>query len=129
MSTDETRPLPVDETQPLPVDATRTLPADTGSRPAAGTGRTAGADSIGDETQDEAKDATEARRDRVRVGTVVWGVVIALLGVGVLLVAAGYTIDLELAAIGLLVLAGLGLIVGPLVASARRRGADDTARR
>ncbi|QGQ18732.1 hypothetical protein GC089_05060 [Cellulomonas sp. JZ18] len=119
MSTDETRPLPVGETQPLPLDETRPLPTDAGTA--------AARDADGPDGDEDAADGT--RRDRVRVGTVVWGVVIALLGVGVLLVAAGYTIDLELAAIGLLVLAGLGLIVGPLLASARRRGGDDAARR
>ncbi len=123
MSTDETRPLPVDATQPLPVDATQPLPPDGGTD--GGTdSRTAG----GSATQQPATDAATdpaaektAARDRVRVSTIVWGVVIALLGAGVLTIAAGYTIDLELAAIGLLVLAGLGLIVGPLVANARRR--------
>ncbi|MFC8192214.1 hypothetical protein ACFUMH_11205 [Cellulomonas sp. NPDC057328] len=126
MSTDETRPLPVDATQPLPVDATQPLPPDDGTdhRTFDGT-----ADATHDDAADATTGATDAAaptRDRVRVGTIVWGVVIALLGAGVLVIAAGYTIDLELAAIGLLVLAGLGLIVGPLVANARRR-TDDPA--
>lgn len=124
MSTDETRPLPVDETQPLPATGTGT---GTGTDSSAASSTTA-TDDDADGTADAA-DASPARRDRVRVGTIVWGVVIALLGVGVLTIAAGYTIDLELAAIGLLVVAGLGLIIGPLVASARRGRGDEPAAR
>ncbi|UZN02136.1 hypothetical protein [Cellulomonas sp. S1-8] len=59
-------------------------------------------------------------RPGVRVGTVVWGLIVVLLGAGVLLVAAGYTIDVQLAAIVLLIAAGLGLIAGPLVQGLRR---------
>lgn len=60
------------------------------------------------------------RRPAVRVGTVVWGLIVALVGAGVLVVAAGYTIDVELAAIVLLIAAGVGLILGPLVQGLRR---------
>lgn len=64
-------------------------------------------------------------RPTVRLGTVVWGLIVALVGVGVLLVGAGYTIDVQLASIVLLIAAGLGLILGPLVQSLRRgRTAD-----
>ena len=68
---------------------------------------------------------TTAHRPAVRVGTVVWGLIVALVGVGVLLVAAGYTIDVQLAAIVLLIAAGVGLILGPLVQSLRRHRTDD----
>lgn len=64
--------------------------------------------------------AATAPRPGVRVSTVVGGLIGVLLGVGVLLVAAGYTIDVELAAIVLLILAGVGLILGPLVQGVRR---------
>ncbi|MBD7918406.1 hypothetical protein H9657_08965 [Cellulomonas sp. Sa3CUA2] len=64
--------------------------------------------------------APSPQRAGVRVGTVVWGLIIALVGAGVLLVAAGYTIDVQLAAIVLLIAAGLGLILGPLLQGLRR---------
>ena len=51
-----------------------------------------------------------------RVGTIVWGIILVLLGLGVLAVGAGLTIDLQAAAIGLLALAGVGLLVKALVA-------------
>ncbi|QDB80158.1 hypothetical protein FE251_12770 [Georgenia wutianyii] len=51
-----------------------------------------------------------------RVGTIVWGIILLLLGLGVLAVGAGLTIDLEAALIGLLALAGVGLLVKALVA-------------
>lgn len=71
--------------------------------------------------QDGAADgARPEHRPGVRVGTVVWGLIVGLVGVGVLLVAAGYTIDVQLAAIVLLIAAGVGLILGPLVQGMRR---------
>ena len=60
------------------------------------------------------------RRAGVRVGTVVWGLIVALVGAGVVLVAAGYTIDVQLAAIVLLIAGGVGLILGPLFQGVRR---------
>jgi len=80
-------------------------------------------------TDDVTQDATAPQppepprtgsRPTVRVGTVVWGLIVALIGVGVLLVAAGYTVDVQLAAIVLLIAAGVGLILGPLVQGLRR---------
>ena len=59
-------------------------------------------------------------RPGARVGTVVGGLIVVLLGAGVLLVAAGYTVDVQLAAIVLLIAAGVGLILGPLVQGLRR---------
>ena len=85
--------------------------------------------STDDVTTDDAPygagDRAPARRPVVRAGTVVWGLIVALVGVGVLLVAAGYTIDVQLAAIVLLIAAGVGLILGPLVQSLRRHRTDD----
>ena len=62
--------------------------------------------------------ADPARR-RLRVGTVVWGLVIAAIGVGLLAWAAGFAIDLQLAMIVLLAVAGTALLVGSIVSGAR----------
>ncbi|MBC7550852.1 MAG: hypothetical protein H7269_08150 [Cellulomonas sp.] len=56
-----------------------------------------------------------------RVGTVVWGLILAVIGVGVIAAAAGARFDVELVAIALLVLAGVGLVVGSVATSVRRR--------
>lgn len=69
--------------------------------------------------------APRADRPTVRLGAVVWGLIVALVGVGVLLVGAGYTIDVQLASIVLLIAAGVGLILGPLVQSLRRGRSGD----
>ena len=58
-------------------------------------------------------------RRRLRVGTVVWGLVIAAIGVGLLAWAAGFAIDLQLAMIVLLAVAGSALLVGSIVSGAR----------
>ncbi len=50
-----------------------------------------------------------------RVGTIVWGIILVLLGLGVVGVGLGMTIDLQAALIALLVLAGAGLLVKALV--------------
>jgi hypothetical protein len=52
---------------------------------------------------------------------VVWGLILAVIGAGVFAVAAGAQLDLELAAIGLLALGGIGLLAGSIATSARRR--------
>ena len=57
----------------------------------------------------------------VRVGTVVWGLVIAAIGVGLLAFASGVVFDVELALIGLVAAAGVGLLVGSLVTGMKRR--------
>ena len=66
-----------------------------------------------------AQPVTRPARARLRIGTVVWGLVIAALGVGVLAYATGHTIDAQLALIVLLTVAGVTLLVGSLVGSAR----------
>ncbi|WP_456824819.1 hypothetical protein [Cellulomonas sp. P5_E12] len=58
-------------------------------------------------------------RRRLRVGTVVWGLVIAAIGVGLLAWAAGVAIDLQLAMIVLLAVAGTVLLVGSILSGAR----------
>ncbi|MBO0899753.1 hypothetical protein J1G43_07220 [Cellulomonas sp. zg-ZUI22] len=65
-------------------------------------------------------DPERGHRPPVRVGGVVWGLIVVLVGAGVLLVAAGYTIDVQLAVIVLLIAAGVGLIVGPVIQGLRR---------
>lgn len=59
-------------------------------------------------------------RRGVRVGTVVWGLVIAAIGVGLLAAASGVSFDVELAVIGLVAAAGLALLIGSVATSARR---------
>jgi hypothetical protein len=61
----------------------------------------------------------ELPRRRLRVGTVVWGLVIAAIGVGLLAWAAGVAIDLQLAMIVLLAVAGTALLVGSILSGAR----------
>ena len=60
-------------------------------------------------------------RTAPRVGTVVWGLVIAAVGVGLLSVAWGAHLDAELALIVLLGAAGVALLVGSLVGMRRSR--------
>ncbi|HLV04600.1 hypothetical protein [uncultured Georgenia sp.] len=55
------------------------------------------------------------QRTGPRVGTIVWGIILVLLGLGVVGVGLGLTIDLQAALIALLVLAGVGLLVKALV--------------
>lgn len=64
---------------------------------------------------------TAPRRRGPRVGTVVWGLVVIALGIGILGTIAGFRIDFGLAVIVLLGAAGLALVVGSLVTSLRRR--------
>ena len=62
--------------------------------------------------------AQPARR-RLRVGTVVWGLVIAAFGLGVVAWASGARIDLQLAMIVLLAVAGTALLVGSILSATR----------
>ncbi|MBO3083633.1 hypothetical protein [Cellulomonas fengjieae] len=62
----------------------------------------------------------EPVRRRLRVGTVVWGLVIAAIGVGMLAWAGGFTIDVQLAMIVLLAAAGTALLLGSLLSGARQ---------
>jgi hypothetical protein len=64
---------------------------------------------------------TAPTRPPVRIGTIVWGLVFAAIGVLVLALAAGATIDSGLAVIGLLAGSGIALLIGALVSAARRR--------
>lgn len=57
----------------------------------------------------------------VRVGTIVWGLIIALLGVCVIGAALGARIDVQLVFIALLCVAGVALVAGSIITSVRRR--------
>lgn len=57
----------------------------------------------------------------LRVGTVVWGLVVAAVGVGLMSVSWGAHLDTELAFIVLLGAAGVALLVGSLVGMRRSR--------
>ncbi|WP_250445174.1 hypothetical protein [Actinotalea sp. C106] len=65
--------------------------------------------------------STKPDRPTLRVGTVVWGLVLAAIGVGLLAIAAGAVFDVELAVISLVAVAGVGLLVGSVVDGRRRR--------
>ena len=58
----------------------------------------------------------------VRVGTVVWGLVVMAVGVGLLALAAGAVFDVQLAMIVLVAGAGVALLVGSVLSAGRRRG-------
>ncbi len=81
----------------------------------------AGADAAAPAGAGDRVDDPSTARPSLRVGTVVWGLVVALIGAGVIAVAAGARFDVELALIGLLALAGLGLVGGSVAAGMRRR--------
>lgn len=57
----------------------------------------------------------------MRVGTMVWGLVLAAIGAGVLAWALGATFDVELAFIVLVAAAGVLLLVGSVATTLRRR--------
>jgi len=60
-------------------------------------------------------------RPGIRVGTVVWGFVIAVIGAGILAAVGGASIDVQLASIIVLACAGVAMLVGSLVNGARRQ--------
>jgi hypothetical protein len=64
-----------------------------------------------------------------RSGTVVWGLIVAVVGVGILAVAAGARIDVQLALIVLLAAAGVALLVGSVLTAARRKNREQRAGR
>lgn len=69
-----------------------------------------------------APEADAPVRRGVRVGTFVWGLVIVAVGIGVLGLSAGYTLDVELALIILLGAAGAAMLVGSLIKGRRGGG-------
>jgi hypothetical protein len=62
-----------------------------------------------------------APRQTLRVGTVVWGLMVAAVGVGLLSLAWGAHLDAQLALIILLGAGGTALLVGSLVGMRRSR--------
>ncbi len=102
MSTDDTTPLLI--STPGAGPETTTAPSAETTTPAPGSAATA------------AEPPT-----RLRVGTVVWGLVLALVGIGVAAIGAGAALDLQAALIGLLVVAGSALLVGAVVTARRSR--------
>jgi hypothetical protein len=58
---------------------------------------------------------------RVRTSTVVWGLVVIAVGLGLFAVALGVTFDVGLAAIGLVAAAGALLLVGAVITASRSR--------
>ena len=63
----------------------------------------------------------EARPGGPRTGTMVLGLVLAICGATAVAVGLGYTIDLQLAFIGLLVVAAVTLLLVPVLQRSRRR--------
>ena len=120
---DVTRPLPATDeprpaTPPLPASepagATRPLPVAEPPRPAP-------APSAGPSAAPAPAPAPATPPGpELRVGTVVWGLVVAVLGIGIISFAWGARIDGGLALIVLLAGAGVALLVGSLVVAVRR---------
>ncbi len=65
--------------------------------------------------------AEPAPRARLRVGTVVWGLVITAIGIMVLATASGASFDLGLVMIGLIGFAGIALLIGSIASGIRHR--------
>jgi len=107
MSTESTTPLPERDD-----DATTSFEAPTTSFDRAETQATG--------FTDRADDApVTAPRERLRVGTVVWGLVVVLAGAAVVAWGQGLRFDVQLAAIGVLAAAGALLVVSALTRSRR----------
>ena len=147
MSTDQGRPAepePLNDTVPLDLGAGDTVPLDLGDQanaqptiepnpgyptdfilPPAPAAAAETMPATTTEPEVTAVDQTVAPaapgRPSPRVGTVVWGLILAVIGVGVIAAAAGARFDVELVSITLLALAGVGLLVGSIATSTRRR--------
>lgn len=85
-------------------------------------------DGTGTVSQDAADRPHRPARPRTRVSTVVWGLVLIGIGAQLLAVAAGLSVDLELTSIGLLTLAGLGLLIGSVTSGLHHRRRREPAR-
>ncbi len=131
---DTTQPIPAE--QPTTVEPQRTEPLTGTPAGAAATGPGAGTAAAPPTTPTPtvqpdaghirvtglpAEQAQRAPRAGLRVGTVVWGLVIVAVGVGLLSAAWGAHVDAELALIVLLGAAGVALLVGSLVGMRRSR--------
>lgn len=112
MNDDVTTPLPHDRVpDPREDDPTRRTAPETASRARADEPPWA-----------EPPTGTAASDSRgPRTGTIVGGLVLLLLGIGVLAIAAGATLDLQIALIVLLLITGSALLVGAALGARRRR--------
>ncbi|GAB3517783.1 hypothetical protein [Arthrobacter monumenti] len=76
-------------------------------------------------SQADVDNNAESEQRRARVGTVVWGlIIIALAGILILAEVATISLDFGQVMIGLLIGAGLALVIGGLI-SAKNREKDD----
>lgn len=130
MTPDDERP-----TQPLHTDApddpgtapledTMTTPADTGpgaTMPLPTTPATPAPAATAPAAPAPAPVAAPRPQRSMRVGTMVWGLVLAAIGAGVLAWALGVSFDVELAFIVLVAAAGVLLLVGSVATTWRRR--------
>lgn len=130
MTPDDERP-----TQPLHTDApddpgtapledTMTTPADTGpgaTMPLPTTPTTPAPATTAPAASAPAPVAAPRPQRGMRVGTMVWGLVLAAIGAGVLAWALGVSFDVELAFIILVAAAGVLLLVGSVATTWRRR--------
>ena len=65
--------------------------------------------------------SADPARPTLRVGTIVWGLVITAIGIGIIASAAGAQVDVQLALIALLAGSGIALLAGSVLGSMRRR--------
>lgn len=79
-------------------------------------------DSPSDEATPAPTEHVVTRSKRVLPGTIVWGLVVAVLGTAVIAWGQGLRFDLQLAAIGLLAAAGLVLVATSLSRSRSTEG-------
>ena len=121
MSTDDTRPLPAadDETPTRAIDAV-TAEQVAADEPVRATPVPAVPVPPSTAAQLPAPRPPTPAGPELRVGTVVWGLVVAVVGIGIISFAWGARIDGGLALIVLLAGAGVALLVGSLVVGARR---------
>lgn len=119
MSTESTTPLPPEGDEP--VAETRAFETGTYETKAYETKpyETRPDETRPDETVSDGE-SLAAPRERLRVGTVVWGLVLALAGAAVLAWGQGLRFDVQLAAIGVLAAAGALLVVSAVTRSKKR---------
>jgi hypothetical protein len=111
MSTDDTTPLaPQDSAGAYPLGTPDTSSTGMPIKPP-----------LGSAAPGQVTGPVDPPRHRLRVGTAVWGLVIAIVGVGVIAMASGAVFDLQLALIALLAVAGVAMLVGSIVSGVRRR--------
>lgn len=117
-----TQPLHTDQTPDDPGTAPQedamTTPIDTGPGASGPTGPTG---PTGPASAGQPSAPLAPPRRGMRVGTIVWGLVLAAIGAGVLAWAVGVAFDVELAFIVLVAAAGVLLLAGSVATTLRRR--------